>query len=173
MTILLAWLLADFISGLVHWWEDRAMTGESRFAFVNSLRADNERHHKMPGYLTKFSWWSNINTTAPFAWALACPIYFVSPFGCMVLVFLGFGNLIHRWAHDPPAKLPRLVVLLQTVGLFISYNHHAGHHFKNGQPISRENSRIRFCVMSSWLNPILDHMHFFKWLEFFLFRGSK
>jgi hypothetical protein len=49
VTVLFAWLLADFISGLVHWWEDRAMLSESRFPFINGVRLDNERHHKNPG----------------------------------------------------------------------------------------------------------------------------
>jgi hypothetical protein len=170
MTILLAWLLADLISGLVHWYEDRAMTGQSRFAFLNSVRADNERHHKMPGFMLKFSWWGNINTTAPFAWLLAAVLFY---WGVPLIVwltpaFLSFGNLVHRWAHESPARLYWPIKLMQWTGLFITFNHHAGHHYVAGKPVSREDSRIRFCVMSNWLNPILDYVGLFRWLDKFV-----
>lgn len=168
ITILGAWLIADFISGLVHWWEDRAMADASRFAWLNSVRADNERHHKMPGYLTKYSWWSNINTTAPLAWVVSALLWLAGAPMLMWLAvaFLGFGNLVHRWSHDPPSKLPVLVRWIQKTGLFITASHHSGHHFKMGKLVSREGSDIRFCVMTNWLNPILDRVRFFKFLEY-------
>lgn len=167
MNVLIAWLLADFISGLVHWWEDRAITDASRWKFINDVRADNERHHRQPGYLVSYTWWENINTTAPIAWALAAVLYVTN---CHIILwltacFLGIGNLVHRWAHEPPSKLPLLVILLQRTGLFISGTHHSGHHFKKGRTVSREKSDTRFCVMSSWLNPMLDRIGFWRILE--------
>jgi len=165
--VLGAWLLADFISGVVHWWEDRAMMNASRLSYLNGVRADNERHHKMPGYLTRLSWWGNISTTAPLAWLLALALWFAGApaLAWLTAVFLGFGNLIHRWSHEPPQKLPRVVRWMQMIGLFISASHHSGHHFKAGALVSREDSQIRFCVMTNWLNPILDRIRFFKFLE--------
>lgn len=167
MVVLGAWLIADFISGLVHWYEDRAMVGASRFAFLNGVRADNERHHKMPGYLTRLSWWDNISTTAPLAWALALALWMAGagPLAWMTAAFLGIGNLIHRWSHEPPQKLPRVVWVLQKTGLLISASHHSGHHFHMGQLVSREGAQIRYCVMTNWLNPVLDRIRFFKFME--------
>lgn len=160
-------MLADFISGLVHWWEDRAIVGASRFAFINSIRADNERHHKQPGYFLKLSWWGNINTTAPFAWAIALSLYY---FGMPIIavytaVFLGLGNLVHRWAHEPVERLAYPIRFLQKIGLFISLDHHREHHYENGRPVGRLESKIRYCVMSNWLNPVLDKIKFFSALE--------
>lgn len=169
MIILASWLLADFLSGLVHWWEDRAIIGTSPFAFINSVRADNERHHLKPGYFLRFTWWGNINTTAPFSFALAGLLLL---FGAPMILwltafFISFGNLVHRWAHEPKEKLPRVITLLQRTGLFISQEHHWGHHFENGRLVSRENSYRRFCVMTNWLNPALDYVGFFRLLEKF------
>lgn len=171
MSILLAWLVADLISGIVHWWEDRAIVGASRFAFINSIRADNERHHQKPGYFLRFSWWENINTTAPIAWSVAFVLaLFGAQFAALVALYLGFGNLVHRWSHEPKNKLPRAIRFMQWAGLFISNQHHAEHHFTKGRPVSRENSTRRYCVMSNWLNPILDRVRFFDFLSWLFIR---
>lgn len=163
----MAWLLADFISGVVHWWEDRAIIGVSRFAFINSVRADNERHHKQPGYFLKLTWWENINTTAPAAWALSTLLFLSHAPLILVLTFafLGLGNLVHRWAHEPKSRLPRVIRAAQFIGLFASNFQHGQHHFLNGKVLSREESRRRYCVMSDWLNPALDRLKFFQALE--------
>ncbi len=165
--ILLAWLLADFISGIVHWWEDRALKGVSRFEFINGVRADNDRHHRTPRSLTETSWWENINTTAPFAWVLTAILFAIGAPAVITLAvfFLSFGNLVHRWSHENKRSLPLPVVWAQKIGLFISPSHHAGHHFYMGNVVSREDSSIRFCVMSNWLNPVLDKIRFFNILE--------
>jgi hypothetical protein len=164
-----SWLLADFLTGLVHWWEDRAIVGASRFKFINGVRADNERHHDMPGWFLRYSWWGNINTTAPFALSLSLILFITGAPVIMWLttLFLSFGNLVHRWAHEPPGKLPRVITLLQRTGILLSYHHHAEHHFDpmSGRLLSRERSYRRYCVMTSWLNPILDGIGFFNFLN--------
>jgi uncharacterized iron-regulated membrane protein len=175
ITAFFAWLLADLISGLVHWWEDRANTGTSRFKFINGVRSDNEKHHNMPGFFLRYSWWGNINTTAPIAWPLALLFLLIGlKFLAWTFLFLGFGNLIHRWAHEPIGKRPFIVSLIQQTGLFISPHQHAEHHFhhKTHKLLSREESYRRFCVMTGWLNPILDKIGFFDVLEY-LHRGLK
>lgn len=173
MTILLAWLLADFISGIIHWWEDRALVGASRFKFINDVRDDNEKHHKMPGYLLRYTWWQNISTTAPIAWALAIVLYLVGAphLSVYTFIFLGLGNLVHRWAHEPPGKLQFWIVLLQKTGIFISPKHHDEHHYWSGNRLSRQKSYRRYCVMTSWLNPLLDRIRFWKFLELVFKRG--
>lgn len=168
MTILFAWLLADFISGLVHWWEDRANTATSKWEFLNGVRRDNERHHNSPGFFLRYTYWENMNTTAILAWPLALLFLLVGAhFLAWTYLFLGFGNLVHRFAHEPPLKRWRVITLLQRTGLFISYHQHAEHHFDEhtGKLLSREESYRRYCVMTSWLNPILDGIGFWKLLE--------
>lgn len=161
--------MADFLSGCVHWWEDRANTGNSRWEFINGVRRDNERHHNMPGWFLRYSWWGNVSTTAPFTLVLSA-ILFVS--GCpafcwMTALFISFGNLIHRFAHEPQAKVPYVIKILQDLGVFISHHQHAEHHFdhRTGRLLSREESYRRYCVMTSWLNPVLDGIGFWDLLE--------
>lgn len=167
LEILSAWLLADFISGLVHWYEDQALTTASRFEFINSIRRDNERHHEQPGYFLRLTWWQNINTTAPFAWAIALGLWALGAplVAVLVAAFLGIGNLVHRWAHENPRRLPRIVRGFQSVGLFATSRQHSTHHFKNGKPVSRHDSDRCYCVMSDWLNPLLDRIKFFDFIN--------
>lgn len=158
---LTAWLTADFLSGLAHWIEDRALTGQSRFAFVNALRADNERHHRHPSAFLASSWWSNLSTSAPFAWiAAAAAAWAGLGFLALTLFFLGFGALTHRWAHDHLDDRPVIVIAAQRIGLLLSPSHHAGHHFSRGRKVEREEAAVRFCALSNWLNPVLDRIGF-------------
>ncbi len=170
MTIIIAWLLADFLTGLVHWWEDRALLDHSRIAFLNGVRRDNDLHHRCPPHFLSLSWWQNINTTAPFAWIGSLGLWFagVPPVICLAIFFAGFGNLVHRWSHEKRKQLPVLVRVAQKSGLFISQSHHNGHHFKRGKLVLRHESRIRYCVMTNWLNPILDYVRFWRFLELLL-----
>lgn len=165
--VLVAWLLADFISGLVHWYEDRVMADKYGNAYIQSILDDNDRHHKMPGFLTRYSYWENINTTAPYAWAIGLSTFMIGApvWLWLTFVFLGFGNLVHRWSHESPSKLPRVVWFIQKTGLFASASHHAGHHYVAGKAVTRKGAKIRYCVMTNWLNPILDHIRFFQFME--------
>lgn len=170
--ILCAWLAADFISGLVHWWEDRALVGSSGIEFINGVREDNERHHKTPSHFLRLTYWQNINTTAPFAFSFALALFFTLGPGFIffTVLFLGFGNLIHRWAHEPQNRCPKIVRMVQRTGLFISFQQHSEHHFDKltGKLLMRERSCRRFCVMTSWLNPLLDRIGFFTFLTYII-----
>jgi hypothetical protein len=174
MVLLYAWLLADFISGLVHWAEDRVLLNETRFKFLNQIKADNDLHHKRPAALTQFSLWENINTSAYFAWPLALVLLLAGAPNVITLAvfFASFGNAVHRYAHMPKAKVPRLIRLFQRTGFFISFDHHTRHHFDENGRIEKEDTTIRYCPMSNWVNPILDKVRFFYFLEWAI-RGTK
>lgn len=170
MTILFAWLLADFLSGLIHWWEDRVLVGPSKFAFVNRIKADNDLHHSKPAALTRETYWGNINTSVPVAWPLALGLFLI---GCPTVIWLAvffasFANLVHRFSHMPKRKIPRVVRFLQWTRLFISVDHHAKHHFDENGVIEKQNTTIRYCPMTGILNPVLDRLRFFHLLELFL-----
>lgn len=164
LKVLAAWFIADFISGLAHWAEDRLLKEPEENGLLHGVYIDNVKHHKRPGYLILESWWGNINTSAPLAWPLA--------FGCLLngrlviglaFTFAGFGNLVHRWAHE--IKAPWIVEQLQRTGIFLSFWHHAEHHQKDGVLLKKEEARDRYCVMTDYLNPVLDGIGFWRRLE--------
>jgi len=173
LTILSAWLLADFLSGLFHWYEDRLLIEPSRFKLIEQIRIDNELHHVQPYAMTRLPWVDNIYQSV----YVASPVSLcLSLAGAPVVIslailFLGFANLVHRWAHIHPKKLNRFIRFMQSLGLFICFDHHNSHHFSEGTGrITKENSTSHYCVMTCWLNPILDRIRFFKFLELIFMR---
>lgn len=167
-TILVAWLLADLLSGIVHWAEDRLLNHESRFKFLNGIKADNDLHHARPTAMTMFSVWQNLNTTAVYTVPVALVLLLldVPTLLWLTIFFASFGNLTHRWAHLPRHRVGSVIRILQRTGILISANQHNRHHFVRGKVVAKEDSKLCFCTMSGWLNPILDTIGFFKFLSF-------
>lgn len=170
MVILASWLLADFITGIVHWYEDRYLTGNSKFIFINGIAEDNKLHHSQPWQLTEFSHWQNINTSAVIAWPI-CLVLFIAGAPTIVwlsVFFASFANLVHRYAHINQKKVPFLILQMQEIGLFISFEHHLKHHCDENGLITGAQTTIRYCPMSNWVNPVLDTIKFFVFLEYLL-----
>lgn len=163
MEILLAWLLADFLSGCFHFIEDTFLDGPSRFELIDSIRRDNDLHHSKPGAMLKLSIIQNMTTTAPYAWTLSIISWAHNGLNIltMCLFFAGFANVVHRFSHMRRPPMP--IKILQRVGLFASYDHHNGHHRgPNGELLPKSEATIRYCVMSCYLNPVLDHFGFWR-----------
>ncbi len=167
LTIFAAWLLADFMSGLVHWAEDKLLTKDTGWSVLVQIKMDNDLHHEKPTAMLKYSRWQNISTTAPITLPLATALGFGgAPLVLVLAVFFAtFANLIHRWAHTPVRHLCPLVRVLQIIGLFSSSEQHGRHHFYFGVRISKEDSRRCYCPMSDWLNCALDGIGFWDGME--------
>jgi hypothetical protein len=166
LALLLAYALADFASGLVHWLADRHF--DPRTPILGPLLiAPFREHHATPDEITRHDLLevlgNNALVTLPPALAL---IANPAPEGSLAwlfvhvtLLFLALAvvgtNLFHRWAHV--ATPPPAIRLLQRAGLILSPEHHARHH---------ETSHNRaYCVTSGWLNPLLDGTGFFAALD--------
>ena len=164
LEILLAWILADFMSGIGHWIQDILLDRETRFSLINTIKKDNDLHHSVPTATLQLTYWENINTTAPLMWAISVGLIILSAPTLWVLAFffLGFANLIHRFAHEPRSRTNVVIKLLQKLGVFISFEQHQDHHIDAHGLIRKENSSRCYCVMGSWLNPIMDQIGFFK-----------
>ncbi len=179
MSILAAWLLADFISGLVHWWEDRLLLEPSKFNLIESVRQDNDLHHARPFEMLKNTPLDNSLISLCVAWPIALLLYLggASILFWMAFFFLGFAALTHRWAHMHSAGLPWPLRFMQWTGLFQSFDAHKLHHYREnmlgpGAVISKNDTSGNYCAMSDWLNPVLDKMKFFGLLER-IFKGKR
>lgn len=170
--VLVAWLLADFITGLFHWWEDRYLGDNQSLEFFQGVAQDNLRHHRYPTALCMVSWWENMRSAAIFAWpvgailwALGAPLWLWTG-----IYFTGFGNLVHRWSHEPKRKLGWFIRMAQATGLFISHEHHKKHHYyDSGDRVDPKwNASRTYCPMTNWVNPILDFVGFWFAIEFLI-----
>lgn len=158
--ILLGVIMADFLSGAFHWWEDRLLTTDG-FLFGEIIAKPNQLHHDKPKAMTLNSFWSrNLVVMVPSAICLGVSGYFLGlgwwSFGFFVLAF---SNEIHNNTHRRPGKFVRI---LQDTGLLQSTAHHAGHH--------RGQHAERYCVVTNFLNPILDGIRFWRVLEYIVSR---
>jgi len=164
---LAGWVLADLVSGVVHWWADRIAS--ERFPLLGStfVRPFRE-HHEDPLGICRSDWvGTNGNTcivVLPFV-LLAC---FWQPwpaggagglFASAAFVSLASWsvatNQIHKWAHAP--RVPGPVRGLQRAGIFLSPGHHARHHTP---PYAR-----RYCITAGRFDALLDAIGLFPALE--------
>jgi plasmanylethanolamine desaturase len=152
-------LLADFVSGLVHWLEDTFWT-ENSPVVGHWLVVPNSRHHRDGLAFTKLTWLES-------SWDLALAglvIFAITSFmygsSWSVALFVIVGanaNQIHKWNHMARGDVPRWVKILQSIYILQSPAHHAGHH--------RGDRNTRYCIVTDVLNPLLDRSRFWRVLE--------
>ncbi|MCI4643355.1 MAG: fatty acid desaturase family protein [Hyphomonadaceae bacterium] len=156
--ILAGLFLADFVSGVFHWFEDRY--GNPKWPILgHTIRANQEHHHRPRAFLAGSFFKRNkevlIIGTVFFAlfWALG----WLNLFTGSAVAFGMFANEFHRAAHRSPAENGRLITAAQKTGLAQSFRHHAAHH--------RKGKDTHYCVMTNYLNPGLERIHFFQTIE--------
>lgn len=158
--LLVCYLAADLLAGFWHWLEDRYF--DVRWPLIGEYIAKpNELHHEQPTAFLAQSYWSrNWTAIVPAAVAFALTAWhpITRPFST-VFLFASQANEIHAWAHLK-GKVHPWIAIIQDTGFFQSPKHHSEHH--------RSPFDIRFCVMSDWLNPFLDQLGFWQYLEFLL-----
>lgn len=162
---LCGWLAADLLTGAFHWWEDRF--GSEDWPLIGRwIIAPNRLHHRRPlafsagGFMGRNS--ASIAAAAVLGagWlAIAGPSMF------MAATLLGgaISNEVHFWAHRPGAAGPVRRVL-QQIGLIQSPKSHALHH--------RPPHSVHFCVLTDWLNPVLEATQFWSRAEQLLRRSA-
>jgi ubiquitin-conjugating enzyme E2 variant len=164
--IVLAWVIAEVVSGLAHHFEDRygdpdwqfSLSKTKRFIY-KSIIAPNIMHHKRPAAMLEGSYWHRNNSTIVLSLVLAGLSYLILP--SFWPLYCGFllmsqANEIHGWAHK---RNNTFIRMFQSVGLLQSPKHHKIHHTV---PYN-----TNYCVMTNYLNPILATIGFWKVLEFF------
>ena len=164
VSFLLGVIVADFLSGVVHWaadtWgrADMPMIGK-RVLFPFRV------HHVNPDDILRRSFLdANGDVAAVTVPALigllfvpvdnaAGQIVSVAGIGCCAIGML--TNQIHQWAHRPSP--PGSVRLLQALGLVLRPDDHARHH---ANPYDRH-----YCITTGWCNRLLELTGFFRRLE--------
>ncbi len=154
-----AWLFADLLTGLVHWWEDAY--AQADWPVIGPLVAEpNLLHHRDPRAMTRLPWWRNVDVPVivgalalsglAILHALTWPL-------ALAIVLAAFTNLVHRWAHQNAAENGRLITWMQAKGLIQSRAQHALHH--------RWPRKSHYCPLTNALNPILERLDFWRRLE--------
>jgi hypothetical protein len=149
------YLLADLLTGFVHWFCD-TFFDEATPLVGPGLIAPFREHHRDPMLMTRHGFLeltgSSFRGLAPllglFVWlggSLAAP---VNAFVLALAAGAVATNLLHRWAHDPSP--PAGARMLQQLGLVLTPGRHAKHH----QPPYA----AAYCVTSGWMNPLCERL---------------
>jgi hypothetical protein len=159
------YLLADFVSGIVHWAGDTVGDETTPVLgphFVTPFR----QHHVDPKAITRHDFIETNGNNCIVSLPILGVVATVLPretgtafYLCATVAFLAFWvfctNQFHKWAHaDDP---PRIARFLQRWCLILSPDHHDIHH---AAPHDKY-----YCITVGWMNPILTWVRFFRLLE--------
>ena len=153
------WLVVDWISGFIHWFED--CYGHPSTPFIGPrITKPNLRHHFRPRALVSDSWYSSSKLPL-FVCAVAVIVAWLlgrlSPMIVLGAVLGANASQVHKWSHRTEIENGWLIVAAQRLGLAQSPSHHHQHH------IGGKDSH--YCALTNCLNPILDHVRFWRGLE--------
>ncbi len=165
IVVAIAMLLADLVSGVIHFMGDTFGTPETPFFGQNFIFPFRE-HHVDPLAITRHDFFdvngSNLLVSLP----ILIPMYywltpltslwytFLLLFIVCFLLFIFLTNQIHKWAHS--AVRPAWVTWIQQRGWILSPEHHSIHHTSPYDTY--------FCITAGWWNPVLEKTGIFKWL---------
>ncbi|KAG9454090.1 hypothetical protein H6P81_006994 [Aristolochia fimbriata] len=161
----LGYLAADLTSGFYHWAIDNY--GRPNTPIAGSYINTFEGHHKWPTSPTYYEAVSGTYKIAQGVAFILLPLdYFVT--NPLLLSFLGayggfatFSAQFHEWAHRPKSSVPRIVVMLQNMGILLPPQKHAKHH--------RPPHEGTYCTISGLCNHFLDNCGVLRGLEMVLF----
>lgn len=152
-------LLADLLSGIVHWFEDTY--GDPKWPIIGkTIIEPNIVHHTDPLKFTRASFWKRnrgvIGVMLVFAGVFTLAGW-INVLTVTALLVGTLANEAHRWAHLRRDELPKLIRALQHVGILQSQQHHWAHH--------RQGFNTHYCTITNMLNPTIDGLKLFRIVE--------
>lgn len=160
-------VLADFVSGIVHWLADTWGSPDLPIVGQALIRPFRE-HHVDQKEITRHDFIETngnncfVSIVPAVCGALvplsgACNVFIATAVFSVTLWVL-FTNQFHKWAHlDDP---PRWISVLQRLNLVLPRDHHAIHH---SAPYAKY-----YCITVGWLNEPLHRVRFFQTLEWII-----
>lgn len=160
--LIATWLITDFISGCVHWLEDSY--GHPHFPIVGRyVTKPDLLHHCNPRKIVTNSWFSSSDVLLVVCLVALVAAFAVGKLSPMVFLAATLGvnaNQVHKWCHRTRLENGALIVAMQKLRLVQSPRQHIRHH------LGRKDSC--YCVLTDFLNPVLDGCRFWRALEFLI-----
>ena len=157
-------LIVDFVSGVLHWLEDRY--GRPEWPVSGKwVTIPNIIHHHDPTYFTKHSWFKSAEVLLVLGVVIILFAWYLNFLSWHVLLFVAIGisaNEIHKSNHLPKSKRNRVIVFLQKLKLLQTPGHHAKHHTGC--------KATNYCVITNVLNPMLEAITFWRILEWVIYK---
>ncbi len=155
-------LVADFVTGAVHWAEDAYARRDTPLIGRLVAEANIEHHHRPRAFLAR-SWLASSWDLLLLSAVLVGVAWWCEQLSWHIWLFAiltANANQIHKWTHQNPQENGRVVTWLQKLKLLQTQRHHAKHHH------GEKNSH--YCVITNVLNPVLEELEVWKTVERFL-----
>jgi ubiquitin-conjugating enzyme E2 variant len=156
-------LLADLITGVFHWLQDAY--GNPNWRFLGKwFIIPNIDHHKHPRRFLAKSMFGRIVSTLVVSFFLLLIYHLLFGICWQAVICVGYGTLaneIHAIAHRTDKENGKIICFLQDLGIIQSRKMHGLHHTS---PYD-----INYCVMTNFLNPILNKIKFWHKLELLIY----
>ena len=162
---LLVIMLADFIAGIVHWFED-AYVRENTPIIGSFIGKANVIHHHMPRYMTRNNWWQSSWDLMCFSAVIVLVAWWLDLLTWHVWLFAVIAtnaNQVHKWSHQTRSENGRIITFLQQIRVLQTPHHHAVHHTNP--------KNVRYCPITNLVNPALDTLRFWDRVEWILARA--
>ena len=167
----LALVVADFLSGLVHFLCDNFGSPTTPILGQKFIKAFRE-HHDDPAAMTHGDF-VEVNADNLFVclpvllpgvvWLDVSGHLYFAVFLVMLMAFIAVTNEVHKWAHSAP--IPPVMRGLQATRLFLHPRHHQVHHDAPHDS--------NYCITSGVLNPLLTRVRFWYALQRVLSGGCR
>ena len=156
----------DLLSGGVHWACDRFGDAATPVLGPLLIRAFRE-HHVDPRQMVEHDWIETNGEPCFFSALALVVLALLAPSvqsglaaAAVAVVWTmaavgSWSNQVHKWAHM--SRAPRLARFLQRAGLALRPDEHACHH--------RAPHDSGYCISTGWMNPLLDRIGVWSWLE--------
>lgn len=158
--LLLAYLIADFISGVLHFLEDNFWSPHT--PIIGSIIEANRMHHLQPRYMLRYTYFETIGSTLYVTTPFLLISWLIFGYIPMLLIYIwAFGsqiNQVHKYSHMTEAEQPVHYKVLRHLRLV--QTHHHCHH----QPPYRSH----YCILTDYLNPLLNYTRFWDGLRIIL-----
>jgi hypothetical protein len=164
--ILAGYIVADIVSGLVHFTFDRYMNVDTFLLGPNFVRPFRE-HHSDPIDITRHGFLETngnncLATVIPLWLVMIAPWTYDNRIWHWTATMLTVGavatfatNQFHKWAHDVSA--PAFITWIQRRHLILPVNHHQIHHTWPYETY--------YCITTGWMNWPLHKIRFWVLLE--------
>ena len=151
--------IADFLSGFFHWLEDAY--GQEEWPITGKLiTKPNILHHHEPAYFTRHGWFKSADLLLVMGALVLLAAWLMNRLTWEVVLAVAIGanaNEVHKWTHRTRRENGRLICSFQDIGVLQSRSHHARHH--------RGQKNTHYCVITNYLNPVLEAMGLWQFLE--------
>ena len=154
-------VLADLVSGLVHWFEDVYV--HRNMPLLGKVAEENRLHHDKPRAFLAKSWWQSSWDLLVIGALVLLGAWWLGMLTVSVWVFTVLSvnaNQLHKWTHQNSAEKGWLVHSLQKLRVLQTPREHGRHHQ------GAKNSH--YCVITNFVNPVLEKLQFWRRLEWLL-----